>query len=164
MKAKLHRRDFMKSGTIACCSLLFRSKLSAMTGFTFQDDKLPDPLKMNYCGYTCPENCKFLEASLKNDPELKKEAFEIWEMKERFGVETFEADKVFCFGCKTKDKPVGIRLQKCDVRACAISKKYEACIECSNLPKCEKDLWKKFPEFHQSVVKLQLTYLESIKQ
>ena len=64
------------------------------------EDKIPDPKKINYCGYTCPEDCKFLVASVKNDLVLKKEAYEIWEMKERFGVVEFEADKIFCFGCK----------------------------------------------------------------
>lgn len=163
MKNQLSRRLMMKTGSMACCTLLLKGNLFAVSNFSFPADEAPDPLKMNYCGHKCPENCKFLEASVKNDPVLKKEAYEIWEMKERFGVETFEADKIFCFGCKTKDKPVGIRLQKCDVRVCAISKNHDACIECSSLSTCEKDLWKKFPEFHQSVVNLQTTYLESKK-
>jgi hypothetical protein len=53
---------------------------------------------------------------------------------------------------------VGIRLQKCDVRTCAIEKKLNACIECDELSSCGKDLYKKFPDFHQSVIKLQAVY------
>jgi hypothetical protein len=151
----------MKTGSIACCALLLKGNLSVAANLAFPADAAPDPLKMNYCGHSCPEDCKFLVASLKNDPVLKKEAYEIWEMKERFRVESFDAVKIFCFGCKTKDKPVGIRLQKCDVRMCAINKNHDACIECKELSACEKDLWKKFPEFHQSVIKLQTTYLSS---
>ena len=163
MKNQLPRRVFLKTGALACCTLFFESKTGARNCFSFTKDTVPDPLKMNYCGYKCPEDCKFLEASVKDDPALKKEAYEIWEMKERFGVELFEAEKIFCFGCKTKDKPVGLRLQKCEVRECAISKEYNACIECNELSTCVKDLWKKFPEFHQSVVKLQTIYLEGSK-
>ena len=158
MKNQLHRRTFVRTGTIACCSLLLTQNLPAFAHYSIREDEKPDPLKMNYCGYTCPTDCKFLVASIKNDPVLKKEAYEIWEMKDRFGVETFEADKIFCFGCKNMEKPVGIRLQKCDVRTCAIEKKLDACIECDELASCGKDLFKKFPEFHQSVIKLQTVY------
>ena len=163
MKNQLPRRVFIKSGALACCALLCETNISAINFHPVAGKTIPDPLKMNYCGHHCPEDCKFLVASVKNDPLLKKEAFEIWEMKERFGVEKFEEEKIFCFGCKNKEKPVGIRLQKCDVRTCAISKNHEACIECSSLKTCDKDLWKKFPEFHQSVIKLQLAYSEAKK-
>lgn len=129
--------------------------------FNYLQENVPDPKKLNYCGYTCPKDCKFLIASEKNDPTLKKEAYEIWEMKERFGVTEFDADKIFCFGCKTKDKPVGIRLQKCDVRNCAIDKKLESCIECKELTSCEKDLWTKFPDFKKSVIQMQTKYKSS---
>lgn len=163
MKDQLPRRVFLKTGALACCTLFLDANVSAVNCISAAGNTVPDPSKMNYCGHKCPEDCKFLEASVKNDPVLKKEAYEIWEMKERFGVEKFEADKIFCFGCKNKEKPAGIRLQKCDVRVCAISKNYEACIECDSLSTCDKDLWKKFPEFHQSVIKLQLAYLEANK-
>jgi len=153
-----NRRNFIKGSAIAGCSLLIAGKLSA---FSFPQNEIPDPKKLNYCGYTCPKDCKFLEASLKNDTELKKEAYEIWEMKTRFGVEEFDADKIFCYGCKTKDKPVGIRLERCDVRSCAIDKKLESCIECDELTTCEKDLWKKFPDFKSSIIKMQEVYKEN---
>jgi hypothetical protein len=158
MKNQHNRRTFVRTGTIACCSLLLTRNFPVCASSSIRENDTPDPLKMNYCGYTCPEDCKFLVASIKNDPVLKKEAYDIWEMKDRFGVETFEADKIFCFGCKNIEKPVGIRLQKCDVRACAIEKKLDACIECDELSSCEKDLFKKFPDFHQSVIKLQAVY------
>jgi hypothetical protein len=82
-------------------------------------------------------------------------------MKERFGVTEFDPDKIFCFGCKITDKPVGIRLQKCDVRNCAIDKKLDSCIECKELSACEKDLWKKFPDFKKAVIKMQSDYLKA---
>ena len=82
-------------------------------------------------------------------------------MKTRFGVTEFDPDKIYCFGCKTKKKPVGIRLQKCDVRNCAIDKNLESCIECKDLKTCEKDLWKKFPDFKNAIIQMQVRYLKT---
>lgn len=161
MTNQFNRRKFMTTGTVAGCALLLSGKLQAFNSLIYHQKVIPDPVKLNYCGYTCPKDCKFLEASVKNDPVLKKEAYEIWEMKERFGISEFDPEKIFCFGCKTKDKPVGIRLQKCDVRNCCIDKKLESCIECKELKTCEKDLWKKFPDFKKAVIKMQSDYLEN---
>ena len=155
------RRKFVTAGAVAGCALLLSTRLSAMKGFEYLQNEVPDPKKLNYCGYTCPTDCKFLQASIKNDPVLKKEAYEIWEMKDRFGVTEFDPDKIFCFGCKNTEKPVGIRLQKCDVRNCAIDKKLDSCIECKDLKTCVKDLWKKFPDFKKAVIKMQVTYFEN---
>lgn len=154
MTNQINRRKFAATTAFAGCALL----LSGFKGFAHLQNQIPDPKKLNYCGYTCPKDCVFLEASVKNDVELKKKAYETWEMKERFGVAEFDAEKIFCFGCKTTDKPVGIRLQKCDVRNCAIDKKLDSCIECKELSACEKDLWKKFPDFKKAVIKMQNEY------
>lgn len=160
MKNQINRRNFVKSGTFAGCALLMSGKLSAISGFSHLQNEIPDPKKLEYCGYSCPKNCQFLEASVKNDVELKRKAYETWEMKKRFGVD-FDADKIFCFGCKNPEKPVGLRLQKCDVRQCAIENKLESCIECEELTNCEKDLWTKFPEFHKAVIAMQKSYFEA---
>ena len=160
MKKQFGRRNFVKSTTAAGCAFLISGRLSAIHNFTCLEDEIPDPKKLEYCGHTCPKNCRFLEASIKNDVELKKKAYETWEMKKRFGV-NFDPDKIFCFGCKNPNKPVGLRLQKCDVRQCAIEKKLESCIECVELSGCTKDLWAKFPEFKKAVIKMQEKYLES---
>lgn len=154
MTNQINRRKFAATTAVAGCALL----LSGFKGFAHLQNQIPDPKKLNYCGYTCPKDCVFLEASVKNDVELKKKAFETWEMKERFGVAEFDAEKIFCFGCKTTDKPIGIRLKKCDVRNCAIDKKLDSCIECKELSACEKDLWKKFPDFKKAVIKMQNDY------
>lgn len=158
MTNQINRRKFMTAGVVTGCTLILSVKLLASNGFSHLLTQKPDPKKLNFCGYTCPKDCKFLEASVKNDPALKKEAYEIWEMKERFGVVEFDPDKIFCFGCKNHNKPVGIRLQKCDVRNCCIDKKLDACIECIELKTCEKDLWKKFPDFKNAVIKMQSEY------
>ncbi len=161
MNNQINRRKFMTAGVVTGCALLLSGKLLANDAFIHLQNQKPDPKKLNYCGYTCPKDCVFLEASVKNDVELKKKAYEIWEMKDRFGVAEFDAEKIFCFGCKTTDKPVGIRLQKCDVRNCAIDKKLDSCVECKELSACEKDLWKKFPDFKNAVIKMQSEYFEN---
>lgn len=161
MNNQINRRKFMTAGVVTGCALLLSGKLLANDAFIHFQNQKPDPKKLNYCGYTCPKDCVFLEASVKNDVELKKKAYETWEMKDRFGVAEFDAEKIFCFGCKTTDKPVGIRLQKCDVRNCAIDKKLDSCIECKELSACEKDLWKKFPDFKNAVIKMQSEYFEN---
>ena len=156
MTTQSNRRRFIRASAIAGC-IMISGKLSA---FSFPEDKVPDPKKLNYCGYTCPDNCQFLEATVKNDTELKKKAFETWKLDERYGV-SFDEKTAFCWGCKTKDKPAGAVVSNCTVRACAVEKKYDSCIQCKELKTCEKDLWKRFPEFHKSVIKMQKTYLET---
>lgn len=161
MKTSLKRRQFIKNSTyagIGYCCLITETKLSAMSSFyNEKDDEIPDPKKLNYCGYVCPEDCPFLKATLENDVELKKEAYKLWQIKERFGVE-FDPEKIFCYGCKAEGKPEGIVLNKCSVRACAISKGLDCCIECDNLTDCNEDLWKRFPEFKKAVIEMQKKY------
>ena len=162
MKSKIIRRDFLKTGykaCLACTALLYTSRLKGMEGL-FGPDEKPDPGKLNYCGYVCPPDCKFLKATKENDIELKKEAYKEWKIKEKYGVE-FNADKIFCWGCKTNDKPIGIVLQKCTVRSCAISKNHECCIECKELENCKKELWDQFPDFKKTVIEMQRKYLNT---
>lgn len=157
MNNNLIRRQFLRNSSVAGCALLLSGKLNA---FSFPEDEIPDPKKLNYCGYKCPKNCQFLEASVKNDAELKKKAYNTWKIKERYNVD-FNAETTFCFGCKAKDKPVGVVMANCTVRSCAIEKKYDSCIECNKLKSCDKDLWKHFPDFHKAVIKIQVTYFEA---
>ncbi|QGY42639.1 DUF3795 domain-containing protein [Maribellus comscasis] len=157
MKSQINRRIFLKTGYVTGCATLLSGKLSA---FSFLQEETPDPKKLNYCGYKCPDNCKLLEASVKNDPALKKEVYETWKMQERHNVD-FDADKIFCFGCKIDDKPLGVVVKKCTVRQYAIERKMDACIECQNLKTCEKELWQKFPGFHNTVIKMQESYIEA---
>ncbi len=155
-----NRREFLKTGTqvcLGCCVMFATSNLKALNHL-FPEGENIDPAKLNYCGYTCPEECEFKIASVKNDTELKKEAFTAWGIEERYGIK-FEADKVFCFGCKNPDQPEGVVLTNCTVRSCTIDKGFDCCIECKDLPDCDKDLWSRFPKFKQQVVEMQKTYL-----
>lgn len=167
MKNKFNRRNFIFKGAQACigtCALMaFNSGLSMGNSYKFfsTDDPI-DPKKLNYCGYKCPTDCKFLNGSVNNNIELKKEAYELWKIKERFGVE-FDPEKIFCFGCKTSDKPEGIVLKNCTVRSCSIEKGYDCCIECEELSACQKELWERFPDFKKYVIEMQGKYLAGQK-
>lgn len=116
-----------------------------------------DPKKLNYCGYTCPDECKFKKGTLTNDVKLKKEAWRLWKIEERFGLE-FDPDQAICYGCKELDKPEGVVLARCTVRSCAQEKKLDCCIECDDLVDCEKDLWSRFPDFKMQVIGMQERY------
>jgi len=143
---------------MACCAMMFASKLMASPeGLSYEEGEKPDPKKLTYCGFQCTQDCQFLKASLENDPALKKEVYETWQIKERYDID-FDAEKIFCFGCKPGDKPEGVVLTHCTVRKCTVEKGFDCCIECSELAECEKDLWTRFPDFKKHVIELQQKY------
>lgn len=159
MKTDLKRRDFvnacLKAG-IACCALSYGTKLTGNNVVPKQDIK-PDPKTLNYCGYKCTPECPLLKATVENNTELKKKAYDQFKFKEKFNIE-FDPDKVFCYGCKLKDKPLSIPVKACTVRSCVIAKGYECCIQCDGLAKCDKELWTSFPKFKESVIEMQKKY------
>jgi hypothetical protein len=163
VKSKLQRRDFLikcsRTG-VTCCALLLNSKLSALNSFYKLQNNDPDPKELCYCGYKCTEDCQLLKGSKENNVELKKEAYELWKMKERHNID-FDPDKIFCFGCKTTNKPEGLILVNCTVRSCVMSKDIDCCIECTELADCEKELWIRFPKFKEQVIEMQKKYIES---
>ena len=167
MSSKVSRRNFLVKGAQACvgsCALFMLPKLPTYgTSINlYRDDEVPVPKLLNYCGYKCPADCKLLTASVENDAVKKKEAYEIWKMKENYGIE-FEPDKIYCYGCKSQDKPAGVVISNCTVRKCAMEKKYECCIECKDLTNCTKELWTKFPDFKKSVIEIQAKYLKALE-
>jgi hypothetical protein len=161
MSKNLKRREFLIRGScagLACCAFMMGAKGLSFSHMLFpaKDDPI-DPNVLNYCGYQCPSDCKFLQASLKNDIELKKEAYKLWKIKEKYNVD-FDPEVIFCYGCKNKEKPEGIVTSRCTVRKCAISKGFECCIECPELTGCNKELWSQFPDFKLQVIEMQKKY------
>jgi len=157
MKTYLNRRDFILKSTcagISCCILLRAPKVY---GLPIKDNQLPDPEKLNYCGYMCTDECQFLKATRENSTELKENVYKLWQIKERFGID-FNPDEIFCWGCKTADKPEGPVIKNCTVRSCVKLKGLECCIQCAELNECSKELWDRFPEFKKSVIEMQKQY------
>jgi len=159
--ATTSRRVFLANGAragITVCGVCACCGLPAWAGGGGEEAEAPiDPKRLNFCGYSCPDDCKFLRGTLENDVELKREAFQIWKIEERFGV-PFDPELAICFGCKALDKPEGMVVSRCDVRACARERKLDCCIECQDLEGCDKDLWRRFPEFKKQVVAMQQRY------
>lgn len=162
MKEPLNRREFIRKSSVAGltgCAVLMAAQINPLKAFDHlaQSENKIDPKALNYCGYSCPSDCKFLQATKENSVDLKKEAYEMWHLKERYNVD-FDAEKVFCWGCKVEDTKLGAVSGNCTVRKCAIEKNHDACIQCDNLKTCDKDLWKRFPDFHKAIIGMQEEY------
>ena len=167
-KLETSRREFLKQSSklgllcgFACLCPHTEMKLHAEEGGMMSGPEVPDPKKLNYCGYVCPKECPMKLAGESGDVEKKRAAYEQWRLKERYGVE-FDPDKILCNGCKTEKPELGMAVGNCPVRKCAIEKKLDCCIECDELATCDKVLWKEFPQFHSHVLKLQEQYRNSL--
>lgn len=153
------RRQFISKTSkfaLTCCAYAACQKFAGANWLL--DEDIPDPKKLNYCSYVCPSDCKMLKGTLENNNKLKEEAFKEWKLEERLGI-AFDPEKVFCYGCKAKDKPIGVVVENCTVRSCAMGKGFDCCIECNQLTTCNQDLWQRFPDFHKYVIELQKKYL-----
>lgn len=161
MKTEIRRREFvckfLKAGA-AGFALVYSNRLFA-AGPNQQVQK-PDLKSLTYCGFKCTDKCTLYRATIEDNSELRKKAFEEFKFKEKFNVE-YDQAKVFCWGCKPGDKPLSINVSACAVRKCTIEKGYECCIECSALKSCDKELWKNFPQFKLKVLEAQKIYNNS---
>ena len=162
MKAKpSSRRQFISKTSkfaLTCCAIASCPKF--LNADWFPDEEIPDPGKLNYCGYVCPEDCKMLKGTIENDSALREEAYKEWKLEERLGI-AFDPEKVICYGCKSEGKSLGIVLENCTVRSCAMERGIDCCIECNELTACKKDLWQRYPDFHKYVIEMQKKYQDS---
>ena len=162
MKKTTSRREFLNKGTqlfLACGAIGMCPNLNAMSSFTGNDD-VPDPKKLEYCGYSCPPDCPLYIATLENDTEKKKETYKDWKIKEKYNIE-FDPEQMFCYKCKSEGKPAGVVVQNGPVRKCVIEKEHECCIECDELTECKKELWQTYPDFHKAIIDMQKKYREA---
>ena len=161
MKTELKRRDFVtkcfKAG-VAGCALFYGNSLQGQD--PVKQVQKPDLKSLTYCGYKCTDECSLYKATMANSLELKKKAYEEFKWKEKFNFD-FDAEKVFCYGCKPKDEPLSINVNACTVRRCAVEKGIECCIECKGLTACDKELWKNYPQFKVKVIEAQKKYLNT---
>jgi hypothetical protein len=159
MKTELKRRDFVakcfKAG-VTCCALAYGNSLLALDPEKQQLEKA-DLKGITYCGFKCTTQCTLYRATIENNIELRKKAYEEFKWKEKFNAD-FDPEKVFCYGCKPNDKPLSLNVNQCTVRKCAIAKSYDCCIECKELAKCDKELWKSYPQFKEKVIDAQKRY------
>jgi hypothetical protein len=167
MNQKQSRRGFLglcaKCGG-ACSALLALSRvLGAQENAPAQagpEEKPVDLRALAYCGIPrafCETRCELFKATRDNDVKLKKAVYDSWDVKKQFGIE-FEADKIFCYGCKPGDKPLKFGMAECEVRTCPISYGLESCVQCGGLASCGKAFWKKWPVAYGQIKKLQARY------
>jgi Protein of unknown function (DUF3795) len=162
MKTNESRREFLAKGSrmgLICGALAGFPKLLPF-GSLMREDEILNPKKLNYCGYACPPDCPMKKATLENNVELKKEAYKNWRIENKYGL-AFDPDKIFCYGCKTPERSLGLVVEKCSVRNCAIENRYDCCIECPDLTACDKEIWITFPDFHKKVIEMQQKYREA---
>jgi len=160
----IDRRVFVSTTAKAGFTLCGLCLCSPLSSFAEEDAGKEETIDLEdhcFCGYKCPDDCTFLQGTLEDDIELKKKAWKLWKIEERFGVE-FDSEQAVCYGCKTMDKPKGIVLARCTVRDCAIEKGQECCIDCDELTVCDKDLWRRFPEFKNKVIEAQEKYRKQV--
>jgi hypothetical protein len=157
------RREFLvKSSRIGLtCGALSFCLCNHVSAEDSEAKPAPDPKKLNYCGYVCPAECPMKLAGESGDVEQKKAAYDMWHIKERYGLD-FDPDQVFCDGCKTDKEELGVAVSNCVIRKCAVEKELDCCIECDELAACEKGAFKAFHDFHKSVIEMQKQYQASM--
>lgn len=154
----IDRRAFVSTSArvgASVCGLCMCSRLPVFAG-AGEDERI-DLTRLDFCGYQCPSDCVFLQATLTDDDGLKRRAWKTWEIEARFGLE-FDPEQAFCYGCKAFGKPRGLVQTRCTVRRCAIDRGLESCVDCDDLADCDRELWRRFPEFKQQVVEMQRRY------
>jgi len=164
---KLNRRSFIgqcaKCGGAGCALLAWGRISPAQESAPAKPGpgaKPLDPKTLCYCGIPrayCEQQCELFKATRENDAALKKSVYERWEMKKKFGVD-FDADKIFCYGCKPGDKPLKVGMAECPVRACPAANGLESCVQCLDLGSCDKSFWKEWPNAFELAKKLQARY------
>jgi len=107
---------------------------------------------MGYCGAECGNKCHIFTATVSNDIDAKKRIASDWAFEQG---ESFTTDEVFCYGCKNKEMPQNKAHLKCTVRICAEEKHLEACFQCKDLEKCDKALWRNWPNLKSEALRIQ---------
>lgn len=87
-----------------------------------------------YCGLDC-EKCEARIATINNDDELRAKVAEKWSKLN--GVEITK-EMINCTGCRIDGVKTPFCDSMCEIRKCAMGKKYETCGDCENLMSCEK--------------------------
>ncbi len=167
MSAKHSRREFLeygaKAGAVFCALSVWSRIASAQESAPEKPARELKPLDLktlSYCGIPrayCERQCELFKATRDDDGKLKKDVYDQWGMKKKFGVE-FDPDKIFCYGCKPGDKPLKVGMAECPVRACPRTNGLESCVQCLGLAACDKAYWKEWPNVFDLAKKLQARY------
>lgn len=87
-----------------------------------------------YCGLDCSK-CEAYIATVNNDNALRAKVSKLW--TELNGVE-ITPEMINCEGCRADGVKTVFCDSLCEIRKCAIEKKYETCGSCRELLNCKK--------------------------
>jgi hypothetical protein len=165
MEHNQNRRNFLKHcATLAggCCALLAWTRhLPGQESTAPQPGATPKPIdfsKLSYCGIPCAQVCELYQATVNNDPALKRKVYDREDWKKNFGLD-FDPDKVFCHTCKPGDKPKKPGMAACVVRQCAQANGMESCVQCRDLNTCAQGFWKTWQDLYAFNKKNQARFL-----
>ena len=87
-----------------------------------------------YCGLDC-EKCDAYIATVRNDDDMRDKVAKQW--SELNGVE-ITREMINCAGCRVDGVKTPYCESLCEIRKCAMGKKFETCGCCGEMEKCEK--------------------------
>jgi hypothetical protein len=87
-----------------------------------------------YCGLNC-EKCEARLATINNDNELRKKVAVEWSKLNNI---TITPEMINCEGCRIDGKKTVFCDKLCQIRQCAMNKKYETCGDCNGMKTCKK--------------------------
>ncbi len=87
-----------------------------------------------YCGLDC-EKCEARLATINNDNELRKKVATEWSKLNNI---TITPEMINCEGCRIDGKKTVFCDKLCQIRQCAMNKKYETCGDCNEMKTCKK--------------------------
>ena len=87
-----------------------------------------------YCGLDC-EKCEARIATVNNDDDLRKKVAKKW--SELNNVE-ITPEMINCLGCRVDGVKTPYCDSMCQIRQCALKRKYETCGDCDELMACGK--------------------------
>ncbi len=87
---------------------------------------------IGYCGIDC-EKCDAYLATINNDDELRKKTAKLWGELNNAPI---EPEMINCTGCRTNGVKTIFCSELCEIRKCAIDKKFETCGKCPEMKSC----------------------------
>ena len=87
-----------------------------------------------YCGLDC-EACEAYIATKNDDDELRRKVAKLW--SELNNVE-ITPEMINCEGCRVDGVKTVYCDSLCEIRQCAMKRKYETCGDCTELERCGK--------------------------
>lgn len=87
-----------------------------------------------YCGLDC-KKCEAFLATINNDNDLRVKVAKKWSELNNVSI---TPEMINCEGCRLDGLKTPFCASLCEIRKCALNKKFETCGKCIKIDKCEK--------------------------